>query len=97
MNIKLVKSKSIDSKFLYALRNSFEIRAASIKKKKISLREHTKWFSLIKKNKSYNIYIINYNSKKIGYIRTLKSNQNNLISIALEKKYRNRVLVESHY
>lgn len=90
MNIKLVKSKFTDSKFLYGLRNSSEIRAASIKKKKISLKEHTKWFSLIKKNKNYNIYIINYNSKKIGYIRTLKSNQSNLISIALKEKYRNK-------
>jgi len=90
MNIKLVKSKSTDSKFLYRLRNSFEIRATSIKKKKLSLKEHTKWFSLVRKNKNYNIYTINFNSKKIGYIRTFKSNQNNLISIALEKKYRNR-------
>ena len=40
MNIKLVKSKSIDSKFLYALRNSFEIRAASIKKKNIFKRTY---------------------------------------------------------
>ena len=30
------------------------------------------------------------NSKKIGYIRTLKSKKNILISIALKKKYRNQ-------
>ena len=43
MNIKLVKSKLLDSQFLYNLRNSFEIRTASINKKKINLKEHTKW------------------------------------------------------
>jgi len=90
MNIKLVKSKLLDSQFLYNLRNSFEIRTASINKKKISLKEHTKWFLSLEKNRNFNIHIINYNSKKIGYIRALKSKKNNLISIALKKKYRNQ-------
>jgi len=90
MNLKLVKFKLLDSQFLYNLRNSFEIRIASINKKKISLKEHTKWILSLKKNRNLNIHIINYYSKKIGYIRTLKSKKNILISIALKKKYRNQ-------
>ena len=89
MNIKLVKSKPNDSKFLYTLRNSSEIRAISINKKKISFKEHTTWFALQRKNKKFDTYIIKNNSKKIGYIRTFESNKNNLISIALIEKYRN--------
>ena len=79
MNIKLVKSKLKDSKFLYDLRNSFEIRNTSINKKKISFIQHKKWFLLFKKNKNNNIYIINYNFKKsevadvqLRYLRLLK-------------------------
>ena len=90
MNIKLVKTKSADSKFLYDLRNSSEIRFVSINRKKISLNEHSKWFSSLEKNKNSYSYVINYNSRKIGYIRTFRSNKNNLISIALIKKYRNK-------
>ena len=96
MNIKLVKSKLLDSQFLYNLRNSFEIRTASINKKKISLKEHTKWFLSLEKNRNFNIHIINYNSKKIGYIRGLKSKKNNLISIALKKNIEIKELVPNH-
>jgi|TARA_B110000483_G_scaffold52252_1_gene65049 ribosomal protein S18 acetylase RimI-like enzyme len=87
MNIKLVKSKLKDSKFLYDLRNSFEIRNTSINKKKISFIQHKKWFLLFKKNKNNNIYIISYNLKKAGYIRIEKTDSTYLLSIALKKNF----------
>ena len=79
MKIKLVKSNLLDSKFLFKLRNSFEIRKASKNKKKISFKEHTKWFFQFKKNKNNKIYIIILNSEKIGYIRTTKSSKDHLV------------------
>lgn len=87
MKIKLVKSNLLDSKFLFKLRNSFEIRKASKNKKKISFKEHTKWFFQFKKNKNNKIYIIILNSEKIGYIRTTKSSKDHLVSIAIKKKF----------
>ena len=89
MNINLVKSKLQDSEFLYNLRNSFEIRIASKNKKKISFKEHKKWFLFMNSNKDY-LYIIYYRSKKIGYIRTKKDKKDYLISIALINKFTNR-------
>ena len=86
MNIKLVKSKLEDSKFLYNLRNSFEIRTVSKNKKKISLKDHRKWFSYINKSKNF-LFIIIYKSKKIGYIRTKKEKKNYFVSIGLLKKF----------
>ena len=84
MKIKLVKSNLLN-KFLFKLRNSFEIRKASKNKKKISFKEHTKWFFQFKKNKNNKIYIIILNSEKIGYIRTTKSSKDHLVSIAIKK------------
>jgi ribosomal protein S18 acetylase RimI-like enzyme len=87
MKIKLAKSSILDSKFLFDLRNSPEIRKSSINQKKISFKDHKKWFFKFIKNKKNKIFIIKFNLKNIGYIRASKSKKNFLISIAIKKEY----------
>ena len=65
MNIKLVKSKPNDSKFLYTLRNSSEIRAISINKK-ITFKKHATWFALQRNNKKFNyLHLLKIIQKKL--------------------------------
>jgi hypothetical protein len=66
--IELIEARNnyIDSKFILDTRNNIDVRKFSINKKKISKKEHEKWY---KTNLNRNVFIIKNKNKKIGYIR----------------------------
>lgn len=89
---KLLLESLIDSKksyLVYKMRNSKIMRNNSINKKQIKFNTHKKWFDqFILQNK---IYLVEYNSKYVGYLRLefLKSNKIE-ISIFIKKNFQNK-------
>ena len=94
-NLRLIKAKKNDSKFIYDLRVKETEDFSFIKKKKLNFKSHDVWFKKELLNNKHLIFIIYKNKKiKCGYIRLNKKN-NNTVSIVIKKKLRNKKIAST--
>ena len=83
--IFIKKTCKQDSLLFFNLRNKESNRKYSGNKKKINVKDHTKWFNQYYKSKLF--YTCYLNSMKVGYIRGEEKNNVIKISIAINNKY----------
>lgn len=94
-NLRLIKAKKYDSKYIYDLRVKETEDFSFIKKKKLNFKSHDVWFKKELHNNKHLIFIINKSKKiKCGYIRLNKKN-NNTVSIVIKKKLRKKKIAST--
>jgi|TARA_B110000027_G_C16116143_1_gene300215 hypothetical protein len=95
MKIEIKKSTINDSLFFLKTRNEVTNRKQFFNTAKISVKEHSQWYSLnYRKNIFYTCYV---NKVKSGYIRGEIKKDILLISIAFIKKFQNKGIGTESY
>ena len=94
-NLKLEELINLSKSYLvYKMRNSELMRKNSINKRKIKYSSHKNWFiNFINENK---IYLVQYKSKYVGYLRLEFCKFNKIeISIFIKEKFQNKNIASS--
>ena len=88
-DIKLREFKSIDKYFLFRLANDPSVRKSSLNKKKITLKEHLRWFKKVFTNNKEN-FLLKLKSKdlKIGQIRLEKKKKSLILDYSISNEFR---------
>jgi len=95
MKIAIKKSTINDSLFFLKIRNEITNLKQFFNTAKISVKEHSQWYSLnYRKNIFYTCYV---NKEKSGYIRGEIKKDILLISIAFTKKFQNKGIGTESY
>ena len=89
MIMKIKKATKKDKFFILSVRNQNISRKFSSNKKKITSKEHNKWFQNNFLNKNFFIFIVFIKHKRIGYVRIEKFNSKYFVSISILKKWQN--------
>ena len=90
MKILIKKTSKSDLKFTFTLRNNINIRNNFFNQKKISYKEHHKWFLEKTRNKKHLYFTIYDRTKKLGLIRYEQNNFYYYISISILPKYQSK-------
>ena len=95
MKVVIKKSTLSDSLFFFKLRNLYKNRMLFFKSDKISIKDHSQWYSInYKKNMFYTGYV---NGKKSGYVRGEFRQDSLLVSVAFLKKFQNKNIATESY
>lgn len=86
MTVKLRKVKSVDSRFLWKLRNQASVRKESFTSKQIKWSDHQAWFEKMLSNAESQIWIILKSNAPVGQIRFDQSKGKSLAHISIIKK-----------
>ncbi len=86
--LTLRRADENDVGFLYELRNEEEVRKNSFQTEWIPYEQHTEWFERKLLNPDTRIFILEFEGKRIGQVRTEKSGRTIEISYALCKEFR---------
>lgn len=82
-----------DIRNLYKWRNSAKSREMSLNSEHIDFEDHKRWFSNVKNDSRYLIYVAELNFTSIGSIRIFfKKNSEAEISIVIEEKFQQKGL-----
>lgn len=92
MNIKIRSASKVDAAYLFKLANDPATRKNSFNPKPIEWSEHKNWFSEKLKDPNSYIYIFSFEKQSIGTVRIDKREDETIIGVTLDPKYRGRGL-----
>ena len=90
MFLRVRKASLSDSNFFFNLRNDPKVRKLSLKKNEINLNEHVRWFKNNLKKKHKILLVAYKKNYLIGIVRYDINNLKALVSIAVDKKFRDK-------
>lgn len=89
LSLRIIRKKNIRKTWVWA-NDKNVILNSIIRKKKVTINEHTKWIKRYFSTKKNQIYIAHESKKMIGMIRIDKHKKDFIISYMIDKNYRNQ-------